>query len=295
MMKHFLHKLLQTKWNIGFIDNAVCDILHNEKISIHWMQHPFTDRWFADPFILDVTDEEITLLVEELHYKSNKGYISKLIVNRSNYKLKTRKTILELETHLSFPIFFEKENEIIIYPENSETGKLNSYILDRHRNKLTFKNVVINEPLTDAVIVKLNSLYYLFSTCLPYPNGRVLHIYCSDNWDSHYKLMQKVNFSDCAARNAGNFFYLGDKLIRPAQDCTKAYGHGLILQEVTFSNGSFLFNELKRIYPDSWHYNLGLHTLNIRDNLLVVDGRGYKNPLTGHFVDIIRKIITKLK
>ena len=70
---HFCMKLIKTlkdyillgKYNIGFIDGDIKSVFDNANIKVNWLHHNYKDRWFADPFILDVTDTEIIVLVEE--------------------------------------------------------------------------------------------------------------------------------------------------------------------------------------------------------------------------------------
>ena len=63
MMK--LRELRHNLWDIGFIEEGLADTLTNHNPKIHWVKKQFKDRWFADPFILDVTDSDIIVLAEE--------------------------------------------------------------------------------------------------------------------------------------------------------------------------------------------------------------------------------------
>ena len=45
----------RSRWQLGFLDCPE-DILKDE-YPIHWLKGAPNDRWFADPFILDVTSE----------------------------------------------------------------------------------------------------------------------------------------------------------------------------------------------------------------------------------------------
>ena len=83
---NFIHKFYKDIvgagiWNIGFIENTIDGILNGEELLIRPIKHPFKDRWFADPFILDYNDNQIILLVEDLLIKEDKGRISKLIID----------------------------------------------------------------------------------------------------------------------------------------------------------------------------------------------------------------------
>lgn len=53
-------------WNIGFCDLTPDAFISSGKLGrVAWMKNPYKDRWFADPFLLDVTDDSITIFVEE--------------------------------------------------------------------------------------------------------------------------------------------------------------------------------------------------------------------------------------
>lgn len=290
-IKELYHHLTEQEWNIGFILNSPEEILQSDKLDIHWVKHKYKDRWFADPFILSVTDSEVEVLVEEFYAPINKGRISKLIVDRKTMCLKACIPILELDTHLSFPFIFRANNEVYIYPENSRNQQLSLYKYDCDNETVKLLKVLSNEPLTDATITTLFGSPYLFSTRMPEPNKNILNIYSADEWDGDYRLRQSVTFQDNTARNAGEIFKIGNRFIRPAQDCNSAYGRGIVFQEVFFQDGMFSFQELKRHYPKSWRYNLGMHTFSMQGSIAIIDGRGYKNPVLGHFIDNLRKIL----
>lgn len=115
------------RWCIGFITDDVADVVKAERLDIHWMKHGYKDRWFADPYLLEVTDTRIVLLVEEFCYKLRKGRIARLVVSRPSYELEDMKIVLELPTHLSFPVIYEKGGEVYVMPENSKSGGISLY------------------------------------------------------------------------------------------------------------------------------------------------------------------------
>jgi hypothetical protein len=275
--KSFFKKYIRTCWNIGFVDfNNPTEVLQKDNLNIHWMEHKYKDRWFADPFILKVTEQDIVLLVEEFYYPIKRGRIARLTVDKQSLALKTSEVVLELDTHLSFPAIFRQGEDIYIYPESSKTGKLVLYKYNETNNKAVFISVLNNEPLTDAIITTMFGKPYLFSTKHPYQNKNSLNIYSSQEWNGIYELEQIVYFEDNTARSAGNLFQINNKWIRPAQNCNGGYGKGLVWQEITFSSGKFSFNELKRFYSNSEEWGLGLHTFNILGNIAVVDAKRLK-------------------
>lgn len=53
---------------------------NNSSLKYHWIKDDYKRGWFADPFILDVSNNYMILLVEEFVYKLHRGVISKLVI-----------------------------------------------------------------------------------------------------------------------------------------------------------------------------------------------------------------------
>ena len=293
LLKNIANWTLSSRWNIGFIDFNSSNFLKQDRLKVHWMKHTYKDRWFADPFILSVHDNIIELLVEEYYDPIKRGRISKLTVDAYSFALLDNQVVLELDSHLSYPAILEIDREIYVYPENSEDNCLILYKYDAGACKLIPVSVLNDKPLTDATITELFSKPYMFSTQMPNPNNNELNVYASDMLNGIYILKDTICFQDNTARCAGDFFQIGNKLYRPAQNCNNGYGKGLVIQEVSFQNGKFSFVEKQRFYPNSWKWNLGLHTFNVNDKIAVVDGRGYRKPLIGHIVGYIYNLFSK--
>lgn len=288
ILKNKLLKLLSVKWTIGFIETDLNSILSGKVLNIHWIQHSYTDRWFADPFILDVTDNEIILLCEEYYYPIKRGRIAKLEIDKKTWKLKNSQVVLELDTHLSFPAIFRKGDDVFIYPENSENGALTSSCYNVQHNKCTKCDDLIDEPLTDAIITELFGEKLLFSTKIPVQNKNILDVY---HWkDNKYAKSSSVLFSDNIARNAGDFFKIDGGIYRPAQDCNKVYGGAVILQKVT-KDTEFKFVDIRRIESDNSQYNVGCHTFNHYKGYTVIDAQGYKFPFIAKILMFLRSIL----
>ena len=73
-MNKILKKLSLFHYNIGFFDYNPENLSQGE-CSVAWLRHPYKDRFFADPFILSVDDDEIKVLVEDFEYRRWKGCI----------------------------------------------------------------------------------------------------------------------------------------------------------------------------------------------------------------------------
>ena len=271
-IKEFVKKLSSERWNIGFIDNNMDSIMNGDAISVRWMKHSYKDRWFADPFILDVTEKHIIVLVEEYYKPIGRGRISRLLIDRETMILKSLDIILELETHLSFPCIMRDGNNIYIYPENCESGSLSLYKYDDDKKKCEKMIVMSENALADSVELRINSDKYLFTTSAENPNGNQLRIYSYNNIYSNYSV---IEFKENIARMAGDFFNYRGKLYRPAQECNYQYGHAVSLQEVSYDNNKWSFQERRRLYSVHPKLNIGMHTFNVYNDMIVVDALGF--------------------
>ena len=291
ILKKVYKKLTLEKWNIAFIENPIEEVINNAPLQFKWLEHTCKDRWFADPFILEVTDNEIILLVEEFYDPIKRGRISKLIVDKRTKKLKDIQTILELDSHLSFPAIWRENDNIYIYPENSDASNLTIYKYDASNNIVTPVKTICKKPLTDAIITDLfEGRKMIFSTNLPTQNKNKLSIY---EYNENNNLLNKYTdfiFEENIARMAGDFFMHNNKIYRPAQDCNKGYGKAVLIQEVIKDNENFVFYEIRRIKSPHPNLELGFHTFNLYKDTIVVDARGYRHPIVGRFCSKLRNI-----
>ena len=279
----------EIKYNIGFIDGNIDSIIKGEPIKVNWLKHTYKDRWFADPFILDVTESEIFVLVEEWYDPINRGRISKLIIDKQTLCLKEITVLLELDTHLSFPAIIRKGKDIYIYPENSEANKLKEYKYHVKEDRLEYSSILADGPLTDAIQTEHEGNKYLLSTKLPDANGKHLGIYKWDNNVQKYIFSEEYIYKDNLGRSAGDFFRFEEKIYRPSQVSIKSYGDAVSIQEVSFSpKEGWRFNEIRRIYSPNPYLNLGFHTFNTYKDLIVVDACGYRRAKLCHFIQTIK-------
>lgn len=268
------------------MQNPLEEVIAGAKPEVRWMKHQHRGGWFADPFVLDVTDTTISLLAEEFRFKTGKGRIVRLDVERETFELE-KLTVLIDDCHLSFPFVLlptegskaaglklkdqgSKSNDaflfggeqrrlrdVMIFPETGKKGQWRCYRLDVETNECVMDHVVCEDPLVDAVIYENN----VFATAFSDPNGKTLSIY--ELYENSFQLLRTVTFDEKVARNAGAFFKISEDVYRPAQECNEWYGHALSIQE--FKNGEF--KEVRRI-P-------GFHTLNSYQGVTVVDAKQF--------------------
>ena len=291
MIKKISNYIKATKYNIGFVEQDLQSVIEGKPVTVNWLKHFYKDRWFADPFILDVTDDEIIVLVEEWYDPIQRGRISKLIVDRSTYELKQLKVMIDEGSHLSFPAIERKGNDICIYPERAGTH-LKGYKYIEKDDCFEKLGVVSDLPLTDTVITDLFGQRLLFSTKMPDANGKKLGVYSWDNAKQEFVPYEYCHFDENISRMAGNFFMCNGKIYRPAQVCIKSYGDAVSIQEVGFEEGKFSFREIRRIYSPHRDFDLGFHTFNVYKGVIVVDALGFRRPKLAH---ILRRIVNIVK
>ena len=291
-LKTQIKKLTAERWNVGFIQNSTEDIINGKTIDVKWIIHKYKNSWFADPFVLEVTEKEIILLVEEFYRPINKGRISKLTIDRATNVLLKCDIILELPTHLSFPLIIRKESNledfikdidaeyespvepyVYLLPENGESGHLYIYKLFPKSNKIIRLCSVLDKAVEDAVPIKINEHLYLFCTPRENPNGSVLHIYKWSYKGKQFEFLKEISFKENIARMSGSFFSYKNKLIRPTQECNFQYGHAVTLQETDITD--FSFKEIRRLYSVHPRLNIGCHTFNSYKGVTVTDALGF--------------------
>ena len=281
-----VRRVIQPRWRIGIVENSLEGIVNGEKLRVQWPSNPFHDRWFADPFVLSVDGDEVTLLVEDYRYAEGQGRISRIIVDRKRGAIVSCKTILK-GGHYSFPAILRENGKVYLYPEQSRQGKLELYEYCPETETCEYVQTLSEEPLTDAIIYK----GVIYSTRLPEPNGKTLkmfkwpsavqssiaasqrssafgdskQLHCVQDANALNLELETLNqpktyvFGECIARNAGDFFEVDGVTYRPAQECNRWYGNGLSIQK--YKDGAF--TEVRRI--------LGMHTLNSYQGVTVVD------------------------
>ncbi len=283
----------ESDWRLGICENGYKDLNANR---IHWIDNgKYTKKWFADPFILCYDKDTITILAEEFDYQVHRGRLARLTVDRKSWLVTDCKIILDLPTHLSFPMIWEENGHVYVCPENFASGALNLYEYDKEREQLSFLKTLVNEKLTDAILYRDETGYYVLSTCIPTPNGKKLTIYHSDSLTGHYELVQNVCFNENIARNAGKIFLHEGQLIRPSQECNHTYGHAISFQNVQKDEKGFSFVETNRYMSTHPTFKYGTHTYNQHpDGMAVIDVKGFRYRNIGKWLWMIQRQAIKL-
>ncbi|MBC7842748.1 MAG: hypothetical protein H7099_10565 [Gemmatimonadaceae bacterium] len=238
---------------------------------------PPSDRFWADPFPVK-HDGRFFVFFEELVYAENKGRIV-VAEFTAEGMIGVPRVVLECDFHLSYPFVFQHAGSWYMMPEMGEQGVQDVFRAtsfpdqwERH-DTLQFGRIIVDPTLHfDGV------RWWLFVGTAPAPGSTCdeLSLYHSDSplgpWTPH--VGNPVVSDARGARPAGRLFRVGDDLIRPAQDCTPAYGTAISFKRVLcLDTESYREEQIGRIDPDWAPVIAGTHTINAAGPLTVIDGR----------------------
>jgi hypothetical protein len=225
-------------------------------------------RFYADPFLYARSGKTF-LFVEDYNDATKKAVISAAEVVGDRLA-NAPVPILERPYHLSYPLVFAEGEEIFMLPETVGNSSLELYRAVAFPWKWQLESVLIEGmALADATPVFHQNRWWLFASMAQHgtTDQDELFVFYSDKlsgpWRPHPENPVK---SDCrSARPAGRIVRRGDRLFRPAQDCERAYGSGIVWHEITeLSQARFREKEVARVKPP---YDLGFDGLHHFDQL----------------------------
>lgn len=232
---------------------------------------PPDGKFYADPMLFKYNGTNYVFF-EDYDYK--KGVISFITVDR-DLNVSAPIKILELDTHLSFPLIFQEGEHIYMVPESCNAHEVALYQAENFPYDWKKKRVLLPCSGIDSVLFKYNGYYWIFTTLEP---SEVMQIYYSESLSSEFK-PHAINSKKIQGRNAGNFFVYNGSLIRPVMNSQISYGHHMVLKEiVTLTPDEFEEREIYTINP-TWAPRLkGTHTFNYNEDLIVYDGKMVDEP-----------------
>jgi hypothetical protein len=265
------------QWGIGFCQANIADVIRNKRLdgNFTWLAHNDKLQFIADPFIFRNQYNNINLLFEDFSVERD-GFIGLKVLD-DQYNLITEKKVLESASHLSYPFIFKENGITYVIPESHQRGKVFIYEYDFLKDELVNGKTLVDLPLLDATIVKVKDTYWLFAN---YGDGvddnNKLYIYYSGALMGEYKphAQNPVRNNLDGSRPAGNFILVDGILYRPSQNCGKYYGKSIAISEIVkLTPNEFEEKHYCEISADHKSlYNAGLHTINVLDDIIVIDG-----------------------
>jgi len=237
---------------------------------------PPKDRFYADPFLFEKGGKAY-LFFEDLPYSEGRALISYCELNPDG----THGPIVEVlrrPYHLSYPFLFEEAGEIYMIPETKGNRSVELYRATKFPNEWALEATLLSDIYAvDSTIHQIDGKYWMFAGISSgrYSNCDELGIFFSDSlkgpWTPHPS--NPVVSDVRRARPAGALFRDQGRLIRPSQDCAKAYGYAIVFSEiVTLTESEYEERPIARLGPDWVEGNLGTHTYTRTGQFEVIDG-----------------------
>lgn len=272
-------KLKKTVSSWFFIDQWIILTGRPTYRDLDWsLLHPLlppTDRYWADPFILQ-RDNCYYVFIEEKLYAAGRGRIACLTLD-SDGNLLSQETVLERPYHLSYPFVFESGQDLFMIPESGAHHTVELYRCTHFPDQWDFvKDLLTGMYAVDATLLEWNARFWLFAN-VKVPGGSSLdelHLfYATDlfngGWQAHPRNPVVRNIG--SSRPAGRIFVDGKSLIRPAQDSSRLYGYGLKFNRITLLSENDYAEETEAAFTPRGSRYLATHTFNRAGDLTVTD------------------------
>ena len=236
---------------------------------------PEKDRYWADPFVVE-RGRRYFVFVEEKLYATGRGHIACLELDRDG-RLVSQRVVLEAEHHLSYPFVFEHGNELFMLPESAASRKVELYRCARFPDTWEPASVLMEDVYAvDVTLLDHGGRTWLFAN-LKEEGGsslNALHLFWGDSplarvWHPHPR--NPVVRDIGSARPAGRIFIDDGQLIRPSQDSSHRYGHGLKFNRIDQLDGeNYSEHTLAALEPRGGRIR-ATHTFNQAGDLTVID------------------------
>jgi len=161
--------------------------------------------------------------------------------------------VLKEDFHLSYPQVFCYDGRIFMIPEAAQSGQVILYEAHDFPNGWKRHSILVDEPLRDPTIVfdGDNEVFLIASS-----GSYDLKLFHSSDLFSGFQFAGIFIENDpSVARCGGGFIRIGEDLIRPAQDCSIAYGKQIDLRLVKQMSRTSYVEETSRLqlnYRETW-------------------------------------------
>jgi len=214
---------------------------------------PPRGRAFADPFPMDDPSGD-AILFEDYRPGGGRGKIVAVSLDPTR-GAGTPELVLSRETHLSYPFLLRDEGHVFMVPESRQAREVELLRSTDFPLGWRHERVLIDGlPATDSTLFRHGGKIWLFAALSPDGDAAVdeLHLFSAGGldgvWTPHPA--NPVVSDVRSARPAGALFRHGEQLLRPAQDCSRAYGWRVVLNRVeTISESDYRETPVGRIEP----------------------------------------------
>ena len=237
-----------------------------------WLPSP-KGHFYGDPFLLRRRGQT-WLFFEDYSYSEKRGRIVCAPIH-SDLSIDTPAPCLELPYHLSYPCVFEHDGEVFMIPESGSNETVQLYRATEFPLAWKLEKILYRGRAVDTTPLQHDGRWYFF-TALSEPPGNAAFgaLFSAQELTADWKLHpgSPISTDVRTARSAGPIQVVGDRLLRPVQDCSQNYGGRILVQQiVSLSPCSYDQRQLHSIEAN-WEPGLeGVHTYGFCAGIEVLD------------------------
>src|SRR2546426_1073057 len=275
------HALLRhEEWCIGVAQVPINRFLgaRGEK-RVRWLHPPERGRFIADPFGAQI-DGVTHILYEDFRYATSKGVIGTVEATASGPPRFPRAAI-ELPVHASYPYLVVDRAEIYCIPETTASREIGLYrAIDFPTRWEKVGTLVSGVAALDPTVFRHEGRWWLTCTDREVGENMPLFVWHARNlegpWEPHP--LNPVKADIRSSRPAGTPFVDGGILYRPAQDCSRMYGGGIVINRVVRLTPTEFSEEpaaAREPFSDS-PFPDGIHTLSSVGDITLIDSKRHR-------------------
>lgn len=193
--------------------------------------------FYADPFVFR-HDGVTALFFEDYDYRAQRGCISYVVLGEDGSRGEPVQA-LSRPYHLSYPFLFSHCGAAMMIPETSANGTIELYEAQAFPDQWRLRSVLIdNIEAADTTLHfdDATGIWWMFAAVTEFGSSShdTLSIFFADRLEGPWRphAANPVKFDPASSRPAGPLVRWNGRLFRPAQDCTRGYGDGLVWCEI---------------------------------------------------------------
>jgi hypothetical protein len=199
---------------------------------------PPPGHFWADPFLWTDGNRHHCFF-EAWEPRQQRGCIQAVALDGQARPVGAPVTVLDPNHHVSYPFLFSHRGQLYMLPESADQKRLDLYACTGYPERWEWVQTLLSGPrLADCTLIEHQARWWLFCAM---GRGRLrlnetLVAFHADDplsrrWQPHARNPLVRDFS--GARPGGRIQNdAAGRLLRPAQNCVRRYGHGLRLQRI---------------------------------------------------------------